>query len=152
MTKVWVYQSSRRFQSDEVQELNKKLSDFTQSWASHNHALSARGKIHHHQFLVLEVDESKASASGCSIDASVKFIQDLGFEYGTDFFDRLNFAYLDREDVKTAHKDDWPTLYKSGQINDSTIVFNNLVKTKEEMEKKWKIPLGESWHKNFVHS
>jgi hypothetical protein len=37
-----------------------------------------------------------------------------------------------------------------GLITDETVVFNNLVDTKEAFEKNWEISLGESWHKQLV--
>ena len=134
----------------EVAEIQQKINLFTKEWVSHSQALSASGNVLHHRFILLMVDENQAGASGCSIDSSVRFLQDLGMEYATDFFDRLNFAYLEGEQVKTAHKDDFAVLYSQGKINDDTIVFNNLVKDAEEMKMKWQIPLKDSWHKNFV--
>jgi hypothetical protein len=149
-SRVWLYQSSRILTDTEVAEIQEKIKQFTKEWVSHSQALSASGNVLHHRFILLMVDEKQTGASGCSIDSSVRFLQDLGMDYATDFFDRLNFAYLDGEQVKTAHKDDFAVLYSQGKINDDTIVFNNLVKDAGEMKMKWQIPLKDSWHKNFV--
>jgi hypothetical protein len=149
-SRVWLYQSSRVLTDAEVAEIQLKLNQFTKEWVSHSQALTASGNVLHHRFILLMVDENKSGASGCSIDSSVRFLQDLGMAYATDFFDRLNFAYLEGEQVKTAHKDDFAVLYYQGKINDDTIVFNNLVKDAGEMKMKWQIPLKDSWHKNFV--
>lgn len=149
-SRVWLYQSNRVLTDKEVSEIQIKIKQFTNEWVSHSQALSASGDVLHNRFILLTVDESRAGASGCSIDSSVRFLQDLGMLYATDFFDRLNFAYLEDNQVKTAHKDDFAVLYSEGKINDDTIVFNNLVKDAEEMKMKWQIPLKDSWHKNFV--
>ncbi|MEZ4956316.1 MAG: hypothetical protein R2825_22350 [Saprospiraceae bacterium] len=55
------------------------------------------------------------------------------------------------EEVKTATSEEFAMLYKMGEINDETLVFDNLVKTKGELEEKWLKPLNESWHKRFVN-
>lgn len=149
-SRVWLYQSSRLLQGDEVQEIEQKLDLFAKEWVSHSQALKADAKILHNRFILLMVDESQAGASGCSIDTSVRFMQGLGSQYNIDFFDRMNFAYMENELVKTAHKDEFSELYQQGKITDNTIVFNNLVKDVKELEEKWKVPLHESWHKNFV--
>ncbi len=149
-SRVWIYQSSRELSDNEVTEIKQQLNQFTSEWVSHNKALKAKADVLHNRFIQLIVDESQAGASGCSIDKSVHFLQDLGFRYATDFFDRLNFAYLKDDNVQVAHKDDFVQLYQDGQIHDHTLVFNNLVKTKSEMDSSWTVPLAQSWHKNFV--
>ncbi len=149
-TRVWIYQSSRPFIEEEIPSLKDYLQQFAQSWISHNRQLRAHADVLHNQFLVLMVDESMAGASGCSIDKSVHFMQQLGHQYNTDLFDRMTFAWKDGENVKTASSAEFAELYQKGAINDQTLVFDNLVKTKGELEEKWLKPLNESWHKRFV--
>ena len=149
-TRVWIYQSNRPFSQQELPQLKSHLQQFAQSWVSHNHQLRAHADVLHDQFLVLMVDESMAGASGCSIDKSVHFMQQLEQSYHTNLFDRMTFAWKDGAEVKTASSADFADLYKSGAINDQTLVFDNLVKTKGELEEKWLKPLNESWHRRFV--
>ena len=63
---------------------------------------------------------------------------------------RMIFAVNDNGDLKLIDRKGFEDLYSTGAINDNTIVYNNLVNTKEEFEKKWEIPLAESWHKQMV--
>ena len=149
-TRVWVYQSKRPFTNQEVPQLKATVQQFAQDWVSHNRQLHSHADVFHNQFLILMVDESMAGASGCSIDSSVRFLQQLGQAYQTDFFDRMTFAWMDGDEVKTATSEVFATLYKEGKINNETLVFDNLVKTKGELEEKWLKPLNESWHRRFV--
>ena len=96
------------------------------------------------------VDESLAGASGCSIDKSVHFIKQLEQHYSIDLFDRMTFTYKDGDQVKTAPRDEFAALYQAEKINDTTLVFDNLIKNKGEFEEQWLKPLGESWHKRMV--
>ena len=149
-TRVWIYQSDRPFTEGEIPALKRQVNQFAQKWASHNRQLKAQGDVLHKQFIVLMVDESMAGASGCSIDSSVHFMKQLGQQYGVDLFDRMTFTYLENGEVKTAHSTEFAELYKQGKITDQTPVFDNLVKTKGELEEKWIKPLNESWHRRFV--
>ncbi|MFT4664123.1 MAG: hypothetical protein ACI8YQ_003453 [Polaribacter sp.] len=149
-TRVWIYQSNRPFSTEEAGVIKSAIADFAQGWVSHNQALKTHGDLYHNQFVVLMVDESQAGASGCSIDSSVKFIRHLQQQLGVDFFDRMTFAWKEGDVVKTAHRSEFANLYKEGAINESTLVFDNLVTTKGDFEEKWVKPLGESWHARMV--
>lgn len=149
-SKVWIYQSNLRFTDEEIEEIDTQIKNFVTQWVSHNNALKAYGKLYLNRFIILMVDESQAGASGCSIDKSVHFIKAMGFHHGVDFFDRMNFAYKIGEELQTAHRDKFANLYQNGEINDSTLVYNNLVKDKKEFENSWVIPLKNSWHARMV--
>jgi len=148
--RVWIYQSTRPLPTKDIAAIRQHLSDFATTWISHNNQLKSYGAIYHNQFIVLMVDETQAGASGCSIDKSVHFIQQLEKQYDLDLFDRMTFTYKEGDTIKTAHRTAFAALYQSGAINEDTLVFDNLVKTKEDFEKSWIKPLGESWHKRMV--
>jgi hypothetical protein len=148
--KVWIYQSNRPFTGDEMRELEKQISQFADEWVSHNVKLRAFGAVFLKQFIVLMVDESQAGASGCSIDRSTYFLKLVERNFGVELFDRLTFAYRNGDEVRTVPKEEFARLYREGAINDDTLVFDNLVTTKEAFEKAWIKPLGESWHKRLV--
>ena len=149
-SRVWIYQSNKPFKKEQLDEVNNLVLRFVADWTSHNHLLKATGGIIHDCFIVLVVDETRAGASGCSIDKSVRFIQYLEQEYDQNLFDRLTFAYLDGEDVKMIHKIDMEKAYQEGVITDETLFFDNLVKTKEDYLKKWLVPLKKSWHSRMI--
>lgn len=149
-TRVWIYQANRPFSESEVAELRQALERFTTQWVSHNQQLRAFGAVFHKQFIVLMVDESQAGASGCSIDKSVYFIKQIENAYQVSLFDRMTFTYKDGNEIRSAHRDDFARLFNEGKINDETLVFDNLVKTKKDFDEAWLKPLGKSWHKRMV--
>lgn len=149
-TRVWIYQSNRPFTDVELPMIRQYLQQFATQWVSHNRALRAFAEVFHNQFIVLMVDESQADASGCSIDASVHFLQQLQAKFGVDLFDRMTFAYQEGDEVKTAHRSEFKQLYQAGKISDETLVFDNLVNTKAAFDEQWVKPLGKSWHKRMV--
>ena len=150
-SRVWIYQPSRLLTPEEAAAINHEARAFIGQWTSHNNELVAWGGVIENLFLVFMVDEVHADASGCSIDKSVAFVRDVEQKFQLDFFDRWQFAYLDKaEKLAVAQRDDFAAAYQAGEINAETIVFNNLVKTKTEWQQAWRVALGESWHKNFV--
>lgn len=149
-SKVWIYQSDRILNSSEKEKIQHALDDFIQSWHSHQQDLRAYGQIWYDAFIVIMVDENVNMASGCSIDKSVHLVKDIENQIGVSLMNRMNFAYLDKEDAKIVSKDVFASLIDAGIVDDDTIVFNNLVSTKSEFEEKWKIPLAQSWHKQLI--
>ena len=150
--KVWIYQSNRPFTDEELKELEPQIQTFADEWVSHNVKLKAFGAVYLNRFIVLMVDESQAGASGCSIDRSVYFLKLVERNFGVELFDRQTFAYRNGEGeaVCTVSSQEFAQLYQSGKITDETLVFDNLVNTKEAFDKAWIKPLGESWHKRLV--
>ncbi len=149
-SRVWIYQSNRPFSEKECLVLNSQLNAFVQNWAAHSQQLYAACSIVHNQFIILAVDESQAGASGCSIDKSVHFMQEIENQYGISLFDRMAFAYMDNDTVKTATKPTFKRLYTEGVLTDDTPVFDNLVNTVKDLKSAWVKPLKDSWHRRFV--
>ncbi|HLS29356.1 MAG TPA: hypothetical protein VK021_00725 [Flavobacteriaceae bacterium] len=148
--RVWVYQANRKFTDEEVNELRSELENFVQEWTVHGADLSGSFDIRYNRFIVLGVDENFAATSGCSIDSSVHFIQHLQEKFDVDLLDKMNVTFRQGEYI--AHKElkDFGKMVKDRAVSPDTIVFNNLVNTKGELEEHWEVPLKESWHKRFL--
>ena len=149
-SKVWIYQANRPFSKEEVESLEPVLAKFAEQWVSHNRQLLAYAGVFSDQFIVLMVDESMAGASGCSIDSSVHFVKQIESTYRVNLFDRMTFTYKSGDTVMTAPREEFARLYESGVINDDTLVFDTLVKTKKDFQEGMIKPLAESWHKRMV--
>lgn len=149
-SKVWIYQADRDFTYDELDRFRPEIFKFVDQWTSHHQSVSGYGNIFHKRFLALFVDESLAQTSGCSIDSSVSFVKSVGAALNIDFFDRLNFTYLEEDEVKSIKNVDLSDALKNNEIGESTLFFDNLVKNKGDFLKSWLKPLKDSWHYNFV--
>jgi len=149
--KVWIYQAERNLEEAEIEIIDEALAGFVKDWAAHGQNLKAYGRIYHERFVVLVVDETQAGASGCSIDSSVHFVQDLGKVLAIDFFKRTQIVYVGEEgqmhDFELAKLNE---LWQAGTLDDNTKVFNNLVKTKAALETEWLVPIKETWMKNKI--
>lgn len=150
-SRVWIYGSERKLTSAETATIRKELQAFVSDWVSHRNELNAAADVLHDRFVVIAVDETKAEASGCSIDGSVHFLQDLGARLGVDFFNRMIFSYRDgKGNIHTIPRDDFKTLYRAGKLENDTIVFDPLVKELGELRQIFERPLEDSWHSRMV--
>jgi len=90
------------------------------------------------------------NATGCSIDASVHFIQDLEQKYNVDLMDKMNVSYKQGEFIAYKPLLDFKKMAKDRAISKGTIVFNNLVNNIAEFKDNWEVPASESWHSRFL--
>ena len=149
-SRVWVYQSDREFTADEIKKIEASLNSFLDNWTAHDKALLASSEIRYNRFIIVMIDEKQAAATGCSIDKSIHFVQQLEKEMNLSLMNRMLFAYKEGEKVLVLKRDAFEEKYEKGEINAETIVFNNLVQSKAELDSKWEIPLKDSWHKALL--
>ncbi|SHG33750.1 hypothetical protein SAMN05444483_10954 [Salegentibacter echinorum] len=148
--RVWIYQANRSFTEAELEELKSRLDEFVTQWTVHGSDLQAGYVIKYKRFIVLGLDQNVNAASGCSIDASVHFIQQLEKDYNVDLLDKMNVSYKQGEFIAYKTLSDFRKMAKNRSVSSKTIVFNNLVNNKAEFLSDWEVPAAESWHKRFI--
>lgn len=148
-SRIWIYQSDRKLSDEEVVEVEREVKEFVENWVAHSTPLKASYQIKYNRFIILAVDQEYHPASGCSVDSSVRVIQDLEKRFGIDLLDKMNVTFKTGDFI--AHKSllDFKKMAKEKAVNSNTIVFNNLVNTIEEFEDFWEVPAVESWHNRF---
>ena len=148
--RVWIYQSDREFTAKEIEIVSAKAVDFINQWTRHGDDLKGSFTFKYNQFLILAVDETFNTVSGCSIDSSVRFIQALEKELQLDLMNKMNVTFKDNEHINLVKLADFQRFAKEQKITSETIVFNNMVATKQDFENNWEVPARESWHKRFL--
>ncbi len=149
-SRVWIYQANRSFTEDEIGEIKMAFDGFVNEWTAHGSELEAGYEIRYNRFIILALDQSQTSASGCSIDASVHFIQSLEKKYNVELLDKMNVSYKQGEFVAYKSLIDFKKMAKQKAVSKNTIVFNHLVATKGEYLEHWEVPASESWHSRFM--
>ena len=149
-SRIWIYQSNRKLSEVEVEFISKETKSFLKEWTAHGADLEAGFEIKYNRFIVIGLNQSNVSASGCSIDTSVRFIQSLEKALGIDLLDKMNVTFYNGEYI--AHKSllDFKKMAKNKSVSPNTVVFNNLVNTKAEYLEHWEVPAKESWHSRFL--
>ena len=115
-SRVWIYQSNREFTEKEIEFISTKAEEFINSWTRHGDDLKGSFTIKYNQFLVLAVDESFNNVSGCSIDASVHFIQALEKELQLNLMDKLNVTFKNGNHINLVRLSDFQKFAKEHKI------------------------------------
>ncbi|GAB3642100.1 hypothetical protein [Spirosoma arcticum] len=150
--RVWVYQANRPLSDGDVNAINQELKPALSYWAAHGQALLASAQVIENQFVIVGVDEGYNLPSGCSIDASVRTLRQLGESLGIDFFDRSAAVRGVDGSVMTIELPAIKTAVLSGTITPDTVVFNTLVKIKAEFLTNWHLRAADSWLKRYFKS
>jgi len=148
-SRVWIYPSNRPFREGEIEPLKEALTAFLSGWTAHNQELEASFDLPYNRFIILGLNQEKTHASGCSIDASVHFIQKLEQQLDLVLLDKMNVTFKQGDYLSHKSLEDFKRMAKEKAINKSTIVFNNLVDTVEAYQNFWEVPAEESWHSRF---
>jgi len=150
-SRVWIYQANRSFALEELEEITQKLKEFIAQWTAHGADLKAGFDIKYKRFITIGLDQGENAATGCSIDASVHFIQELEKQYNVDLLDKMNVSFKQGEFVAYKTLSDFKKMAKNRSVSPNTIVFNNLVTNVAEYKSNWEVPAKESWHNRFIN-
>ena len=147
--RVWIYQSSRPFSDEELEAVRTDLGAFVTQWTAHGSDLKGGFELPYNRFIIIGLDQEHAMASGCSIDASVHFIQALEQKYQVTLLDRMNVTFKQGPHIAYKPLDEFRKMAKERAVSRNTVVFNNLVANKQEYLENWEVPASESWHSRF---
>lgn len=148
-SKIWIYQSSRKFSGSEIEYVKKETQKFLTAWTAHGNSLLAGFEVIYDQFLVIGVNENVNEASGCSIDKSVSYIRELEKNLNVSLLERSKVAIMQDAQISLVDYSDIKMQISKGIISKDTEVFNNAVVSKGEFETGWLQPAEKSWLKRF---
>lgn len=149
-SRIWIFQSNREFSEIERKGIDNQLRLFVNTWQRHGEDLQASFTVKYNQFIILGVNENVNGVSGCSIDSSVRSIKLLEDEFGFELLNKLNVAFKVGENINTVSLAEFQNFVKEDKINEETIVFNNMITEKEDLDSNWEIPANKSWHNRFL--
>jgi len=149
-SRLWIYVADRLLSTSENDRVAENAERFTAAWAAHGAELTASWKLQGSRILLIALDEGQAGASGCSIDASVQFMQRLG-EKETPTIDWMQRdQVLHRASESAVWEESTLSAFwmarKAGLVLDDTLVINTLCSNKGEWESQSTPLFQESWH------
>ena len=144
-SKVWIYQSDRKFSLSEENEINLILQRFSGDWQSHGTPVKGFGKVLHSRFVVLIADESATGVSGCSTDSSVRLIKQLEQQFNVKLFDWQSLAFLVKGEIVLVPLNGLQAAIDDGFIRPETPFFNNTLQDLVTLKSGWLVPAENSW-------
>jgi hypothetical protein len=143
--RLWIYQINRALTVLESDYLSRQTNHFLASWAAHGTGLIAAFSIVENRFLLIAADESKANASGCSIDSMTHFLMDMQRQMDIDFFDRSQVIFKADESLNNLPFIEFREKLSSGEISSETLIYNTILQQKSQLKDQFLIPAKNSW-------
>ena len=148
--KVWVYPSDRKFYSTEIDEIEKKIKKFAENWKLEDENFKGSYRFLYNRFIILVADDSETTLTNADIDTSVSFILQLQETYKVNLLDKMNVCFKQGEYVQYKELKDFKKLVKNKAVTAKTIIFDNLINNKEDLENYWEIAIEDSWYNRYL--
>ena len=148
--KTWVYPASRKFYKDELEEVEHKIKTFISDWKKEEADFKASYQFLYDRFVVILAEDPAGKLTNQDLDQVVAFILQLQSEYDLELLDRMNVCFKQGEFVQYKEIKEFKKLLKNKSVSNKTIVFDNLIQTKEELAHFWEVPITESWYNRFL--
>ena len=148
--KVWIYPSSRKFYDNEIGALEDKIKNFISSWKADDENFKASYQFLYNRFIVFFADDEKSTLTHIDIDTSVSFILKLQQEYEVELLDKMNVCFKQGKFVQYKELKDFKKLLKNKAVTGKTIIFDNLITSKQDFENYWEVAIEDSWYNRFL--
>lgn len=144
-SRVWIYQADRPFTEQQRVEVDEQLYNFYAQWQSHGVPVKGWAKCIFEQFIIVIADVANIGIGGCSTDSMVRVIKSFERQYSIKLFDRLTLTFFVNNKVQPLPMQQVAYALQKGFIETDSLLFNNLVDTKEKLLTEWLVPLNKSW-------
>lgn len=142
---IWIYQADCTLSHAQIDAVMQKTRIFLEDWTSHGKALKAGAMVYHHRFLSLGIEKPDYELSCCTIDSAMHLLWEIKSNLHIDFLKRDQLCFKKGEQVFALHTNQVREKMKQGEITPDTLVFDNTIKYKGELNHKWLIPVQNSW-------
>lgn len=144
-SKIWIFQSTRNFTGEELNDIENKLEEFMGEWNAHGDEMTAAYAIPYNRFIVIAADETHVPASGCSIDSLSRLMKEIEAKYEFGLLNRMLVSYGLGEDIITIPLNEFKDKVRNDEIPPQASVFHNGVSNLRDFEEAWELPLDQSW-------
>lgn len=144
--RVWVFASDRQLRPEESKALLAEVDAWLEQWKAHGAPLRSAREWRDDQFLAIGVDPSAEQASGCSIDALFRTLQQLGTRFGTSLVAGGRVFYRDADgQPKMAPRHEVPRA-----VTMDTNVFDTSLTDAGSYRAGFERPARETWVRSLV--
>jgi len=148
--RLWVFAATDPITGDRADQLLAAVDEWLAEWKAHGEPLTCARDWRDDRFLVIGVDQSTAGASGCSIDALFRVLQDLQSSLGSSLVGGGRVFYRDRDGkISSTSRGDFATKAAKGEVDADTIVFDTSLNRAIDFRNRFENRAGESWHRDL---
>jgi len=143
-SKVWIYSSEKKLNMNQIEYIENKISNHLVNWQSHKKDIEAAVNIVENRFVIIAVDETKVSASGCSIDSLYRLIQDIELQLSISLLNRLNVYCVINDNIVCL-----PISSLKDKVDSSTLFYDLTINNKFQLSNFLK-PIKNGWCNNLI--
>ena len=143
-SKVWIYSSEKELNMNQIEYIENKISNHLVNWQSHKKDIEAAVHIVENRFVIIAVDETKVSASGCSIDSLYRLIQDIELQLSISLLNRLNVYCVINDNIVCL-----PISSLKDKVDSSTLFYDLTINNKFQLSNFLK-PIKNGWCNNLI--
>jgi|TARA_R110001632_G_scaffold38339_2_gene96507 hypothetical protein len=148
--KIWIYPSSRKFYTNEIEEIDTKIKAFVESWKKEAQDFKCSYQFLYNRFIIIGAEDETSSVSNQDMDVLVGFILELQETYEVELLDRMNVCFKQGEYVQYKELKDFKKLVKNKAVTAKTIIFDNLITSKHDFQNYWEVAIEDSWYNRFL--
>jgi len=151
-SRVWVYGVDRPIERSGESLLLGEVDNYLTTWSAHGVPLSAARKWDG-RFLTVAVDQTRAGASGCSIDGLFRTLKSLEPNIGAAVVTSGLVFFRGKDGaIRSVTRDEFGELGARGEVNGETEVFDPSVTSLGEWRARFSSHAANSWHRSLLPS
>ncbi len=143
--RVWVYTSHSKINPDQRSIILSLADDFLDQWESHGKSVHGSITVINDYFVLIAADDKGNPLCGRAVDENVSFIKSLQDKIGLDLMSRMSVAVKLQDEIKILDYNNIKAQIDNGNITNEAIVFNPLVKSKQEFLSSFQQNISNSW-------
>lgn len=145
--RTWVFAASDPLDAAHGETLLAAVDEYLAQWSAHGVPLTCARDWRDARFLAVAVDPRAAGASGCSIDALFRILQQLERSLGTTLVAGGRIFYRDATGtIQRTDRASYAALARAGVVAGDTVVFDTAVTTAGDWRHRFERPASTSWH------
>jgi hypothetical protein len=144
--RVWVFASDRPLQGAEAQVLLGEVDAWLDQWKAHGAPLRSARDWRDDRFLAIGVDPTAEQASGCSIDALFRRLQDIERRLDTSLVAGGRIFYRGSDGTaRVAKRGDLSRLGAAGELTATTPTFDTSLTDARSWREAFERPARDTW-------
>lgn len=143
-SKIYIYPASRKLYPKELPNVIGKFNIFMEDLLSNELFF----EIKYDRFLIIIVSDLTPLSSEQN-EGLVEIILSLEKDLDISLMDKVNVCFKQGEFVQMKEIPNFKKMIKNKGVSKRTIVFNNLINTKNEYDCCWETPANISWISHF---
>ena len=144
--RVWVFASDRPLEGADAKLLLGEVDAWLDQWKAHGAPLRSAREWRDDRFLAIGVDPTAEQASGCSVDALFRRLQEVERQLHTSLVAGGRIFYRDPDgQARVAQRGDVSRLGAAGQLTATTPTFDTSLTDARGWRESFERPAAETW-------